>query len=162
MDLALNDPGRFRAEQPHIIVTLDDACRRQQVGKDGSHRLTRCPRAISMSVRQILKSREIVCVVPDARKAEAVRICVEATCPRMAPASILRTYANTTLYLDADSAALLKTGELRRDPLATSHENRASGAVRSSGERVRRHRFQLAGLTANRVDEALQQMRATA
>ena len=63
--------------------------------------------AISMSVRQILKAREIICVVPDARKAPAVNACVEGEVSPMAPASILRTHANTTLYLDRDSAALL-------------------------------------------------------
>jgi glucosamine-6-phosphate deaminase len=64
-------------------------------------------RAISMSVRQILKAREIICVVPDARKAEAVKRCVEEEVSPMAPASILRTHPNTTLYLDRDSATLL-------------------------------------------------------
>ena len=61
-----------------------------------------------MSVRQILKSREIIAVVRDARKANAVKACVEGPVSRMAPASILQTHANTTLYLDRDSAALLK------------------------------------------------------
>ena len=61
-----------------------------------------------MSVRQILKSKEIIAVVPDARKANAVKACVEGPVSPMAPASILQTHANTTLYLDRDSAALLK------------------------------------------------------
>jgi glucosamine-6-phosphate deaminase len=61
-----------------------------------------------MSVRQILKSHEIICVVPDARKAEAVKRTVEGDLSPMTPASILRTHANTTLYLDRASAALLK------------------------------------------------------
>jgi glucosamine-6-phosphate deaminase len=60
-----------------------------------------------MSVRQILKTREIVCIVPDARKAEAVRACVEGDISPNAPASILRTHADTTLYLDRESASLL-------------------------------------------------------
>ena len=60
-----------------------------------------------MSVRQILKSREIICVVPDARKAQAVKICIDGEVSPMAPASILQTHANTTVYLDRDSAALL-------------------------------------------------------
>jgi len=108
--LAFNDPpADFAAEQPYLIVTLDEACRRQQVGEGWFRSVDEVPaRAISMSVRQILKSREIVCVVPDARKAEAVRVCVEGDVSPLAPASILRTHANTTLYLDADSAALLK------------------------------------------------------
>ena len=64
-------------------------------------------RAISMTVRQILKSREIVCVVPDARKAQAVAKCLQGEISPMAPASILRTHPNTTIYLDRDSSALL-------------------------------------------------------
>jgi glucosamine-6-phosphate deaminase len=60
-----------------------------------------------MSVRQMLKSREIICIVPDARKAHAVKACVEGEVSPLAPASILRTHSNTTLYLDRESAALL-------------------------------------------------------
>ena len=63
-----------------------------------------------MSVRQILKSREIICVVPDARKAQAVKACIDGEVSPMAPASILRTHANATIYLDRDSAALLTSG----------------------------------------------------
>jgi glucosamine-6-phosphate deaminase len=108
--LAFNDPpADFAAEQPYLVVALNDACRRQQVGEGWFTSVDEVPtHAISMSVRQILKSREIVCVVPDARKAEAVKACVEGDVSRMAPASILRTHPNTTLYLDRESAARLK------------------------------------------------------
>jgi len=64
-------------------------------------------RAISMSVRQILKADEIIAVVPDARKAQAVKSCIEGEISPMAPASILRTHPNTTIYLDVESASLL-------------------------------------------------------
>jgi len=63
-------------------------------------------RAISMSVRQILKAREILCIVPDARKAQAVRDCLDGPVSPLHPSSILQTHARTTLYLDRDSAAL--------------------------------------------------------
>jgi glucosamine-6-phosphate deaminase len=107
--LAFNDPpADFATERPYLIVTLDEACRRQQVGEGWFGSIAEVPsQAISMSVRQILKAREIICVVPDARKAEAIRKCVEGEVSAMAPASILRTHANTTLFLDRDSAALL-------------------------------------------------------
>jgi glucosamine-6-phosphate deaminase len=65
-------------------------------------------RAISMSARQILRAKEILAVVPDARKAEAVRACLEGSISPMAPASILRTHPNATIYLDNNSAALLR------------------------------------------------------
>ncbi len=107
--LAFNDPpADFRTERPYLIVTLDDTCRRQQVGEGWFASVAEVPsRAISMSVRQILKSREIICVVPDARKAAAVKACVGGEISPMAPASILRIHDHTTLYLDRDSAALL-------------------------------------------------------
>src|SRR5262249_7739348 len=89
-------------------VTLDDACRRQQVGEGWFASIGEVPsQAISMSVRQILKSKDIVCLVPEARKAAAVRACLEGEASPMAPAAILRTHASTTGYLDRDSAALL-------------------------------------------------------
>ncbi len=107
--LAFNDPpADFTTEQPYLIVTLDEACRRQQVGEGWFASLHDVPtHAISMSVRQILKSEEIIAVVPDARKAKAVKASVEGPVSPMAPASILQTHENTTLYLDEDSAALL-------------------------------------------------------
>jgi glucosamine-6-phosphate deaminase len=107
--IAFNDPpADFTSESPYLIVTLDDVCRRQQVGEGWFQSVDEVPaQAISMSVRQILKSREIICIVPDQRKADAVKACVEGEVSPMTPASILRTHANTTLYLDRDSAALL-------------------------------------------------------
>jgi len=107
--LAFNDPpADFVTDRPYLIVTLDAACRRQQVGEGWFASVAEVPsEAVSMSVRQILKSREIICVVPDARKAQAVRACIDGEVSPMAPASILRTHANATIYLDRDSAALL-------------------------------------------------------
>ena len=107
--LAFNDPpADFLTDRPYVIVTLDAACRRQQVGEGWFASVAEVPsEAVSMSVRQILKSREIICVVPDARKAQAVRACIDGEVSPMAPASILRTHANATIYLDRDSAALL-------------------------------------------------------
>jgi glucosamine-6-phosphate deaminase len=64
-----------------------------------------------MSIRQILKSERILCVVPDARKAGAVRACLEEAVGPERPASILRTHPRTTLFLDRASAGLLaRTG----------------------------------------------------
>jgi glucosamine-6-phosphate deaminase len=110
--IAFNDPpADFTTERPYLIVDLDEACRRQQVGEGWFASLAEVPtQAISMSARQVLKSREIICIVPDARKAQAVKACVEGEVSPMAPASILQTHASTTLYLDRDSAALLNPG----------------------------------------------------
>jgi len=62
-----------------------------------------------MSVRQILKAKEILAVVPDSRKAQAVKACLEGEISPMAPASILRTHPNATVYLDRNSASLLSS-----------------------------------------------------
>ena len=107
--LAFNDPpADFITERPYLIVTLDQACRRQQVAEGWFRSVADVPRqAISMSVRQILKARQIICVVPDGRKAEAVYGCVEGVVSPKVPASILQTHTGTTLYLDPDSAAQL-------------------------------------------------------
>ena len=107
--LAFNDPpADFETEEPYLVVQLDEACRRQQLGEGWFTSIEEVPRrAISMSVRQILKSREIICVVPDRRKARAVAACFEGEISPNTPASILRTHEGTTVYLDQDSAALL-------------------------------------------------------
>ena len=107
--IAFNDPpADFSTEEPYIIVTLDEACRRQQVGEAWFRDISDVPeRAISMSVRQILKAKEILAVVPDRRKAPAIKACFESEISPMVPASILRTHPNATVYLDNDSASLL-------------------------------------------------------
>ena len=108
--LAFNDPpADFDTTEPYLIVQLDEACRRQQVGEGWFSSIDEVPtRAISISIRQILDSREIICVVPHARKAAAVKRCLEGPVSPDAPASILQTHPNTTVYLDTESAALLK------------------------------------------------------
>jgi len=113
--LAFNDPpADFETEEPYLIVHLDEACRRQQMGEGWFATLDDVPRtALSMSVRQILKAQEIICIVPDARKARAVAACFEGEiCPDV-PASILRTHPRCTVYLDDDSAALLTSARPR-------------------------------------------------
>jgi len=107
--LAFNDPpADFETEEPYLVVTLDEACRRQQLGEGWFESLSDVPRqAISMGIRQILRAQEIIAVVPDARKAKAVAACCEGDISPLAPASILRTHPNTTIYLDKSSAALL-------------------------------------------------------
>jgi len=112
--LAFNDPpADFQTEKPYIIVQLDEACRQQQVGEGWFEKLSDVPRqAISMSVRQILKSRDIICIVPDARKARAIHACFSGEVSPLAPASILRTHSNAIVYLDQHSARLLSPDTL--------------------------------------------------
>jgi glucosamine-6-phosphate deaminase len=107
--LAFNDPpADFDTDAPYLIVELDEACRRQQLGEGWFANFADVPRsAISMSIRQILKANEILVIVPDARKAQAVKNCLEGEISPLSPASILRSHANVTVYLDRDSSALL-------------------------------------------------------
>jgi glucosamine-6-phosphate deaminase len=107
--IAFNDPpADFATEDPYILVELDEVCRRQQVGEGWFADISQVPKqAISMSVRQILKTKELVAVVPETRKAQAVKACFEGPVSPMAPGSILRTHPNATIYLDRDSAAQL-------------------------------------------------------
>lgn len=112
--LAFNDPpADFATESPYIVVTLDDACRRQQFGEGWFTTLDDVPRtAVSMTVRQIMKASHIICSVPEKRKAQAVKACLEGEIGPMFPASILRTHPSCHLFLDRESASLLKPSTL--------------------------------------------------
>ncbi len=108
--LAFNDPpADFDTQDAYLIVELDYACRKQQVGEGWFASVDEVPKhAISISIPQILKAKEILCIVPDKRKAEAVKACLEGPMSPSAPASALRAHPNTTIFLDADSASLLQ------------------------------------------------------
>jgi len=108
--LAFNDPpADFETETPFLMVDLDDACRRQQFGEGWFPTMDAVPRrAISMSVRQILKSTCIICSVPDERKAVAVRGALEGPVTPDCPASILQQHPDATIFLDPPAASLLK------------------------------------------------------
>jgi glucosamine-6-phosphate deaminase len=107
--IAFNDPpADFDTESPYIVVQLDEPCRHQQIGEGWFPDLAHVPtHAISMSVRQALKAKEILAIVPDARKAAAIAACFNGPITPLAPSSILRTHSNATIYLDRNSAARL-------------------------------------------------------
>jgi glucosamine-6-phosphate deaminase len=107
--LAFNDPpADFETDESYIVVDLDEACRRQQVGEGWFADMDDVPKqAISMTVKQILKAREIICVAPEARKAQAVKNCFENEISPQFPASILRAHGDTIVYLDLESSSLL-------------------------------------------------------
>jgi glucosamine-6-phosphate deaminase len=108
--VAFNDPpADFKTEEPYLVVNLDEACRRQQMGEGWFPTLSDVPaQAISMSPRQIMKSRHIVCTVPDERKAKAVKGAVEGAVTPAVPASILQEHSSCDLFLDRASASMLK------------------------------------------------------
>lgn len=109
--LAFNDPpADFTVEDSYLVVELDEACRRQQVGEGWFDSLADVPtHAISMSVQQILKAKQILCTVPDRRKAEAVKNSVEGMITPAVPASILQDHPAITLILDSASSSLLSS-----------------------------------------------------
>ncbi len=109
--LAFNDPpANFDTEDPYIVVELDEMCRLQQLGEGWFKSLNDVPeRAISMSIKQILKSKNIICSVPDARKAVAVRNSVEGRVSNLFPASVLQQHPRCFLFLDKFSASSLSS-----------------------------------------------------
>jgi glucosamine-6-phosphate deaminase len=109
--LAFNDPpADFAANAPYILVELDEACRRQQAGEGWFRSADEVPRrAVSMSIRQIMKSRKLVLSAPDARKAEAVRNALEGPISPACPASILQEHPAVSIHLDIPAARLLRT-----------------------------------------------------
>jgi len=110
--LAFNDPpADFETEVPYIIVDLDDNCRQQQVGEGWFKSIDDVPKkAISMSINQILKAKNIICTCPDKRKAKAVRNCLSenASITPEYPASVLKKHPKVYCFLDKDSASLLQ------------------------------------------------------
>lgn len=107
--LAFNDPpADFTTEKPYIIVQLNQACKKQQVDEGWFKSVDEVPQtAVSMSIRQILQSKHIICSVPGARKAMAVKNTLEKEISELYPSAILREHKNCTLYLDQDSAGSL-------------------------------------------------------
>ena len=107
--LAFNDPpADFDTKNPYIVVNLDEPCRRQQMNEGWFATMDEVPKqAISMSVKQIMKTAHIICSVPDLRKAQAVKDCLEHEVSNLYPASILQRHPDCHLYLDALSASLL-------------------------------------------------------
>lgn len=107
--LAFNDPpADFDTESPYIVVDLDEKCRLQQFNEGWFSSLAEVPKkAISMSIKQICKSKMIICSVPDSRKAEAVKNTLENKVSNNDPASILQTHAHCLFFLDKASASLL-------------------------------------------------------
>ncbi|MFW5980683.1 MAG: glucosamine-6-phosphate deaminase [Halanaerobiaceae bacterium] len=108
--IAFNDPpADFETDEPFIVVDLDEDCRKQQVGEGWFDSLEDVPtQAVSMSVKQIMKSNVIINTVPGKRKAEAVKNCFGdwKVSPEY-PASVLKLHDNSYTYLDEGSASLL-------------------------------------------------------
>ena len=108
--LAFNDPpADFDSDEAYLIIELDEKCRRQQLGEGWFKTFEDVPtHAVSMAIKQIMMSKAIICSVPDARKAEAVAGALEGPLSNLCPSSIMQMHPECWLYLDPDSAKLLK------------------------------------------------------
>ncbi|MFT4203162.1 MAG: glucosamine-6-phosphate deaminase [Chitinophagaceae bacterium] len=108
--MAFNDPpADFTIGKAYHVVDLDTQCRQQQVNEGWFDSVEEVPlQAISMTVKQILKSKTIICSVPGGRKANAVAQSLSGIVTPMHPASILQVHPDCYYFLDAESAALLK------------------------------------------------------
>ena len=107
--LAFNDPpADFTTTEPFLQVTLDEACRQQQLGEKWFNSLEEVPaQAISMSIQQIMRSGVLILSIPDRRKAQAVKMAFEGPVDNRVPASIVQQHPDCRVFLDTESASLL-------------------------------------------------------
>ena len=114
--IAFNDPpADFDTKEAYIIVDLNDTCKSQQVGEGWFATADDVPKqAISMSVYQIMQCKKIVSCVPYAVKAKAVRDTLENPLTEEIPATMLKRHKNFTLFIDADSAALVDVRKIQK------------------------------------------------
>ena len=107
--LAFNDPPcDIDTNRAYKVVPLDDKCRMQQVGEGWFATKDDVPtHAFSMSMKQILWAKCIVCTCPDSRKAEAVKGALEGPVTVMLPSSFMQLHPDCGMFLDPASAALL-------------------------------------------------------
>lgn len=107
--LAFNDPpADFTTTEPFLQVTLDEACRQQQLGEKWFNSLEEVPtQAISMSIQQIMRSGVLILSIPDRRKAQAVKMALEGPVDNSVPASIVQQHPDCRVFLDTESASLL-------------------------------------------------------
>ena len=106
--LAFNDPPVADFHDPLLvkIVTLDAACRRQQVGEGHFATIADVPpQAITVTVPELLSAACVLAIVPEARKADVVHAMLTGPISEACPGSALRTCAAATLLLDAESAS---------------------------------------------------------
>ncbi len=119
--VAFNDPpADFTSTAPYLVVELDEGCRRQQLGEGWFPTLDDVPRrAITLSVQQLLKTKAVITLVPDTRKAAAAKLCLEGPISPEAPASILRRHPGNHFYFD-EAAASLFSPEFRAAHIVTA------------------------------------------
>jgi glucosamine-6-phosphate deaminase len=112
--LAFNDPPFANFQDPLLVkvVELDLVSRQQQVHDGCFKSLQEVPqKAITLTIPAILSAKFIYCMVPANSKAEAVKRTLEGPISTSCPASILRKHENANLFLDSDSAKLVRSAQ---------------------------------------------------
>ncbi len=106
--LAFNDPPEARFDDPALVkvVKLEQASRQQQVGEGHFPLLAAVPEyAITLTIPALLAADHILAIVPEKRKAAAVKAALTGPISAQLPASILRSVSKAVLFLDSESYA---------------------------------------------------------
>lgn len=109
--IAFNDPHVADFDDPMAIkrVSLDERCRKQQAGEGHFPDFASVPaEALTLTCPMLMNSKNLICCVPEIRKAEAVKNALEGPVTTRSPGSVVRTHPHATIYLDTDSASLLE------------------------------------------------------
>ncbi|MEH2177863.1 glucosamine-6-phosphate deaminase [Nostoc sp.] len=110
--LAFNDPTVANFQDPYRVklVKLDTVNRQQQVSTGHFPNLESVPQyAFTVTIPTICSAKKIICLAPERRKANVVKEMLENYVGKDCPASILRQQPQATLFLDVNSASLLKS-----------------------------------------------------
>ncbi len=110
--IAFNDPHVARFEDPYLVkkVDLDDACRQQQVNDGCFHAFEEVPAfALTLTIPALMQATAVYCMVPGPTKAQAVHYTLTEHINEKYPSTILREHNQATLFIDKDSALLLKS-----------------------------------------------------
>ena len=117
--IAFNDPGVADFHDPLAVkrVTMDERCRRQQVGEGHFPTIEAMPKeALTLTCSELFRAEHWICTVPDLRKAEAVKNALTGPITEACPSSLARRHASAAIFLDVDSASLLPTPQPSRSP----------------------------------------------
>lgn len=108
--IAFNEPSATDFDDPVWVkrITLSETSRHQQVGEGHFDSLDDVPtHAITLTIPALRSAKNMVCIVPEVRKAEAVRKTLLGPVSSACPASILRQTPHARLFLDQDAAELI-------------------------------------------------------
>lgn len=108
--IAFNEPTATDFDDPVWVkkISLSEISRHQQVGEGHFESLDEVPtHAVTLTIPALRSAREMLCIVPERRKAEAVRATLLGPISTSCPASILRLTPQARLFLDRDSAEFI-------------------------------------------------------